>query len=99
MSEEMLDGRLRRKLLDTHTRMEIGGELLPLQRLQDCLSLFRSRFGPDALRQLDGERLLETMHASGKESLIYWLEFKNDDEFPRKVWQHRRGQLTQIRIL
>ena len=31
---------------------------------------------------LDGELLLETMFNHGnRESLVYWLEFKNDDEF------------------
>jgi 5-methylcytosine-specific restriction protein B len=36
------------------------------------------------LAGLDGESLLETMHAHGnKDSLVYWLEFKNDEEeFP-----------------
>ena len=35
------------------------------------------------LAKLDGEELLETMHAHGnKDSLVYWLEFKNDEEFP-----------------
>jgi 5-methylcytosine-specific restriction enzyme B len=35
------------------------------------------------LRQLDGEELLNTMHAHGnRDSLVYWLEFKDDEEFP-----------------
>lgn len=81
----MLDHRLKKKLLDAHGRMQTAGELLPQKRLEECYALFRSRFGPDALRQLDGEQLLDTMHAHGpeKDSLVYWLEFKNDDEFPR----------------
>ena len=33
--------------------------------------------------KLDGEELLDSMHALGtRDSLVYWLEFKNDDEFP-----------------
>ena len=44
---------------------------------------FRSHFGPDQLKALDGAALLNAMHTHGnKESLVYWLEFKNDDEFP-----------------
>ena len=35
------------------------------------------------LRRLGGEQLLNTMHGRGtKDSLVYWLEFKDDDEFP-----------------
>src|SRR5262249_11051161 len=52
-------------------------------QLDTCYRNFRNRFGPDQLMKLDGEELLETMHAHGnKDSLVYWLEFKNDDEFP-----------------
>jgi len=59
------------------------GELLPTERLQASYAAFRSRFGPNALNSLDGIALLNAMHAHGnKESLVYWLEFKNDDEFP-----------------
>lgn len=45
---------------------------------------FRSRFGPDQLKQLDGRELLERMHGRGdNDSLAYWLEFKHDaEEFP-----------------
>lgn len=44
---------------------------------------FAADFGPDKLSSLDGIALLETMHSHGsKDSLVYWLEFKNDDEFP-----------------
>ena len=37
------------------------------------------------LQRLDGEALLTTMHDLRREnrnSLVYWLEFKNDEEFP-----------------
>ncbi|MCA9632687.1 MAG: winged helix-turn-helix domain-containing protein, partial [Myxococcales bacterium] len=45
-------------------------------------SRFRERFGPDALSKLDGEALLLHMHARGNhDSLVYWLEFKDDEEF------------------
>ena len=81
MSQEVLDDRLKEKLLEAYGRMQTAGELLPSQRLDECYSLFRSRFGPDALLQLDGEQLLDTMHTHGKDSLVYWLEFKNDEEF------------------
>ena len=78
----MLDDRLKENLRKAHGRMLEAGELLSSQRLEECYSLFRNRFGPDALRQLDGEQLLDTMHMHGKDSLVYWLEFKNDEELP-----------------
>jgi len=38
---------------------------------------------PDQLKNLDGEALLNMMHdLQNKDSLAYWLEFKNDEEFP-----------------
>ena len=56
--------------------------------------LFRDRFGPAVLRELDGEALLQLMH--GREStdskcLAYWLEFKNDDEFAGNRFGGIRG--------
>jgi 5-methylcytosine-specific restriction protein B len=63
--------------------LEQRGELLSTERIQTSYAAFRSRFGLDALKSLDGPALLNAMHAHGnKESLVYWLEFKNDDEFP-----------------
>ncbi len=60
-----------------------NGDLLPADKLHDCYALFQSRFGPDRLKALDGEELLNMMHSHGNhDSLVYWLEFKNDDEFP-----------------
>ncbi len=51
--------------------------------MQASYTAFRSHFGPDILKSLDGPALLNAMHTHGnKESLVYWLEFKNDDEFP-----------------
>ena len=77
-----LDRRLKKKLLEAYEEMQIAGELLSPKHLEECYSLFRARFGPDALLQLDGRQLLDTMHTYGKDSLAYWLEFKNDMEFP-----------------
>jgi 5-methylcytosine-specific restriction protein B len=78
-----LDPRVERSLRDAFDALQKRGELLPTERLQASYAGFRSRFGPDALNSLDGVALLNAMHAHGnKESLVYWLEFKNDDEFP-----------------
>jgi 5-methylcytosine-specific restriction protein B len=78
-----LDPRVERSLRDAYDALQKRGELLPTERLQASYAAFRSRFGPNALNSLDGIALLNAMHAHGnKESLVYWLEFKNDDEFP-----------------
>lgn len=59
------------------------GELPTRAQLEQYYGTFRERFGPRRLASLDGEALLETMHDhSDRDSLVYWLEFKNDEEFP-----------------
>ena len=64
-----------------------------------CYRTFRSRFGPDVLARLDGEELLETMHAHGnKDSLVYWLEFKNDEEFPARFGSISGGSAFKFGI-
>jgi len=53
------------------------------QRLDTFYANFRARFGPDVLASLEGVALLDRMHKrEGQDCLMYWLEFKNDDEFP-----------------
>jgi 5-methylcytosine-specific restriction protein B len=77
-----LDPRIEKNLRDTHDALALRGELLSTDLLQASYATFRARFGPDALRSLDGPALLNAMHSHGnKESLVYWLEFKNDNEF------------------
>jgi 5-methylcytosine-specific restriction enzyme B len=50
--------------------------------LQREYSIFSEKFGPSTIKSLDGEMLLETLFNFGNRgSLVYWLEFKNDDEF------------------
>lgn len=78
-----IDPRIERSLRDVHSSLGQRAELLSTERLRAGYTAFRSRFGPEALKSLDGLALLNTMHAHGnKESLVYWLEFKNDEEFP-----------------
>ncbi|HTS47397.1 MAG TPA: AAA family ATPase [Bryobacteraceae bacterium] len=78
-----MDPRVVESLRSAHDGQVSRGELLSTDRLQAGYAAFRARFGPDVLKSLDGPGLLHTMHAHGnRESLVYWLEFKNDDEFP-----------------
>lgn len=79
----MLDPRIQESLQVTWTRLMERGELLTPEALRACYALFRRRFGPDVLATLDGEELLRVMHDHGnRDSLVYWLEFKDDEEFP-----------------
>src|SRR5690349_74900 len=60
-------------------------ELMTPNQFADYVKPFRERFGPNVLRQLDGEELLRLMHGrqdTNSRCLVYWLEFKNDPEFP-----------------
>ncbi len=79
-----LDPRLLADLRSLAAELQARGELLPVDRLDRLYALFRARFGPESLAGLDGEALLLKMHGRGdaRDSLAYWLEFKNDDEFP-----------------
>lgn len=60
------------------------GELLSAERIDHYHALFRGRFGPEVLATLSGRELLLRMHSrsDARDSLVYWLEFKNDEEFP-----------------
>lgn len=79
----MLDERIKKDLLDRYQAMQASGGLLSKTQLDEYYATFRRHFGPDVLANLDGEALLSAMHEhSNRDSLVYWLEFKNDDEFP-----------------
>lgn len=86
----VLDERIAQELTAIRQRLLNEGKLPSLDKLAQYYATFRDRFGPDRLRSLDGEALLEYMHAhSNRDSLVYWLEFKNDEEFP-----HRFGSIA-----
>ncbi len=79
----MLDERIKEKLVEGYKRLQEEGKLLSMAQLEEAYRTFRSRFGPERLANLGGEALLNLMHAHGnKDSLVYWLEFKDDEEFP-----------------
>jgi len=82
-SEGLLTAGQKERLLETfHELREAGGVSSP-EQLEFFYSNFRDKFGPEILRGLDGEQLLYLMHETGtKEAMTYWLEFKDDDEFP-----------------
>jgi 5-methylcytosine-specific restriction protein B len=95
----MLDDRIKARILEDHKKLTADGKLLSKPQLEGYYSTFRNRFGPEVLEKLDGLDLLETMHALGtKDSLVYWLEFKNDDEFPARFGSIAGGSAFKFGI-
>lgn len=81
----ILHPKLVEALQQKRTELQLAGELISQDRLDGYYALFREKFGPERLAGLDGETLLTTMHDFGEEpdrGMVYWLEFKNDEEFP-----------------
>lgn len=67
---------------DTEKMLNEKNELLSQVQIAGYCSGFRERFSPEKLSKVDGIELAELIHnVSNKDSLAYWLEFKNDDEF------------------
>jgi 5-methylcytosine-specific restriction enzyme B len=84
MTQSIFEARLSDELKASLHRGLASGELMTKEQIQQHTDLFRARFGPAVLRDLDGEPLLRLMHGrrdSEPRCLAYWLEFKNDDEF------------------
>ena len=80
---DILLPQLRQELIDLHQSMLNRGDLHAHAQLEQYYNTFHTHFGPQVLANLDGEALLLTMHDHGnRDSLVYWLEFKNDEELP-----------------
>lgn len=76
------DGNYNNPIYKTYQKMLSENKLLTEKQLEESYNLFKSKFDPDKLKSVDGEALLELMFDHGNRgSLVYWLEFKNDDEF------------------
>jgi 5-methylcytosine-specific restriction protein B len=79
----MLEKSIRDHLQRRYEQLLEQGQFPSREKLQEYYATFRAHFAPERLRQLDGEELLNAIHAHGnRDSLVYWLEFKNDEEFP-----------------
>ena len=95
----ILDDRVAQDLRDRYAKLLAAGELLSQSQLEECYRTFREKFGPDVLRALDGEALLNTVHDhSNRDSLVYWLEFKNDDELPARFGSIAGGSALKFGI-
>ena len=78
----MLEPKLAARIKEKQQQMLADQLLFPKAKLDVFYKNFQDRFSPDQLSRLDGEDLVEFMHNhSTRDSLVYWLEFKNDDEF------------------
>ena len=94
-----LNDALRQEMLSIYNQLLNQGALHPEERLKEYYSTFRQKFGPEALSSMDGEELLEIIHAHGnKNSLVYWLEFKDDEEFPDIFGGIGGGSALKFRI-
>ncbi len=79
----MLDEKVVQEIRKAQANLNSEGKLPSKAQLSAFYETFRQRFGPDRLKNLDGEALLEAIHNhSNRDSLVYWLEFKNDEELP-----------------
>jgi MoxR-like ATPase len=78
-----IDPHLQKELHDLYDKLYAENKLVVGEKLNGYYETFRNKFGPDKLLALDSEALLFAMKGSKEhDSLIYWLEFKNDAEFP-----------------
>ena len=58
-------------------------KILPASQINSYIKNFREKFNTEILQGMDGESLLKVMHNTGNpDSLVYWLEYKDDEEFP-----------------
>ena len=79
----IIDEKIVQKVRKVQALLNGEGKLPSKAQLGVFYETFRQRFGSDRLKNLDGETLLEAIHNhSNRDSLVYWLEFKNDEEFP-----------------
>lgn len=75
---------IQERLRESHALLSSQGRLLPPFLIEAASNEFRERFGTKALSAIDGIELLEAMHGrgGGSESMVFWLEYKNDSVFP-----------------
>jgi 5-methylcytosine-specific restriction protein B len=79
-----MDSSLLDNLAAFTSKVDTQGDLPAQIEINRQLVTFEGKFGPEVLRNLDGDDLLQLMHGRQDDSarcLAYWLEFKNDVEF------------------
>lgn len=94
----IFDDEKKQQILVRHQQLVNEGRLPSQQQLDTEYSRFRQHFGPSVLAGLDGEALLNLMHDQ-RDSLVYWLEFKNDEEFEsRRYGSIAGGSALKFRV-
>jgi 5-methylcytosine-specific restriction protein B len=96
----VLDDRLTHELRTVARGLDAQGRLPARAQLAQYYDAFRSRFGPNRLRALNGTELLIAMHDHSRrdDSLVYWLEFKDDEEFPSRFGSIAGGSALKFGI-
>ncbi len=82
MGHIALNPKIQTELTALANKLRSEDRLLSDRQRVQYIDTFRENFGPEQLSRLDDTSLLDRLHQANKDSLVYWLEFKNDDEFP-----------------
>ena len=53
--------RVAEELQATYAALSARGDLLSVEKLESCYTVFRQRFGPEVLRTLSGQALLDLL--------------------------------------
>ena len=94
-----LDALLTADIQRVRARMLAEGALLPEPELGRHYAAFADRFGPPVLRRLDGPEMLTLLFEHGnRDSLVYWLEFKDDEEMPARFGSIAGGSALKFGI-
>lgn len=60
------------EIIETSERLETDGTLISEKELMQGYDLFNQKFGPDKLKELNGEELIDIMfNIKNKDSLVY----------------------------
>jgi len=98
----MLDSEMHRFLRTEYERLlsdpGSSAQFMPPEDLDRAYATFRREFGPEVLSGLQGRDLLLKMHDRGTSSLMYWLEFKNDEELPRVFGSISGGSALKFQL-
>ncbi len=79
----LLDPRISKHIRDQFERLVDRGDVRSQIELDAYYARFAARHGPERLAETDGQALLDHLHDhSSRDSVVYWLEFKDDEEFP-----------------
>jgi 5-methylcytosine-specific restriction enzyme B len=80
-----LDPKVLWELNSVFDKLNSEGKLMSETLLTGYYDIFWKMFGPEKLKQLWGELLLETIYGESSEnrgSLVYWLEYKGEEGLP-----------------